>query len=87
MAGELGLDPGPFTARQLCIMHGAALEERWTRTAATMALLANLWRDPKRKPEPWRPRDFHPMAPKPEPIPADITALKVFTQMRPAPPR
>jgi hypothetical protein len=33
----------------------------WNHTAAMMALVANCNRDPKRRPRPFEPRDFHPM--------------------------
>ncbi len=32
----------------------------WNHTAATMALIANCNRDPKRRRQPFQPREFHP---------------------------
>jgi hypothetical protein len=34
--------------------------DEWNRTACTMALLANLNRDPKKR-APYKPSDFHPL--------------------------
>lgn len=57
----------------------AAQRERWQRTAAGLALLANCHRDPKRAA--FTVGDFMPQshAPPPmAPMPSDITALKMF---------
>jgi len=34
----------------------------WARTAALLAMIANVNRDPKRRPRPYRPSDFDPYA-------------------------
>jgi hypothetical protein len=34
--------------------------ETWNHTAALLAMLANAHHDPKKKPQPFKPADFHP---------------------------
>lgn len=41
-------------------MSQARQREQWNHTAAVMAMLANIHRDPKRS-RPFKPADFHPM--------------------------
>ena len=41
-------------------MAEARSRDEWNRTACTMALLANLNRDPKKR-APYKPSDFHPL--------------------------
>lgn len=50
--------------------------EQWNHTSAVLAMMANVHRDPKRRP--YQPRDFHPLAkrPKAEIVKADISVLK-----------
>ena len=54
------------------------MRENWNHTAQMMSLTANISRDPKRKPKPYSPADFHPLerARQPRAIPADITVLR-----------
>lgn len=42
-------------------MADATARQRWSHTSALMALLANVHRDPKKKPAPYKPADFHPL--------------------------
>lgn len=65
-------------------MATARRRDAWDRTAAVMALIAEVNRDRKRRPRPYTPADFHPL-PGPRPARrrrADLTAgievLKVF---------
>lgn len=62
-AGIVGVHPDPYTLRQLCVMATAKQESDWNRTAAMMALEANINRDPNKTP-PFKPEHFHPMAQK-----------------------
>lgn len=55
------IDPRAYTIRQLVWMSEGAQQERWSRTSAEMALLANTVRDPK-KTKPFTPSDFDPFA-------------------------
>lgn len=72
-------------------MAQARQEDNWNHTAALMALLANVNRDPKRG-RPFKPADFHPALPErrgrttpPAPLKGDISMLKtVFVDHRPA---
>jgi len=58
----LGIDPGPFSLRELWWM-SEAIEFRdkteWNRISALMALLCNINRDPKRT-KSFSPADFNP---------------------------
>jgi len=44
----LGLDPGPFTLRELLEMADGRARERWTHTSWLLAMMANVNRDPKK---------------------------------------
>ena len=35
--------------------------DQWDRTAAILCITANVNRDERKKPSPWKPSDFHPM--------------------------
>jgi hypothetical protein len=72
------VDPHPLTLRELVAMAEGRIRENWNHTAQLMALTANINRDPKRKPKPYSPADFHPMenARQSRVIPADITVLR-----------
>jgi hypothetical protein len=41
-------------------MTGARSDYDWAHTAQLLALTANCHRDPKKRPQPFQPRDFHP---------------------------
>jgi len=66
-------------------MAQARQEDNWNHTAALLAMLANVNRDPK-KGRSFKPADFHPALPArrkrtespPPPLKGDITMLKVF---------
>ena len=81
LAGIVGLDPGPFTLRELVWMAEARRRDMWDHTAGLLALLYNINRDPKRS-RAMRPEDFHPLRQQSrnrkgvEKVKADITALK-----------
>lgn len=49
--------------------------ENWSHTSATLALLANAHRDPKRR-APFRPQDFDPFAEKTPPPKAEVGILR-----------
>lgn len=55
-------------------MADAATDQRWNHTGSLMALLANVHRDPKKKPSPYKPADFHP---RKEPRPRKHEQLEV----------
>lgn len=70
-------------------MTQAYQEDTWNHTAAVMAMLANVHRDPKRG-RAFKPSDFHPAMTKreraiPRPLKGDIGMLKVFVTP-PSPP-
>ncbi len=62
LAGVAGMDPGPYSLRELVWMVEAGRREAWNHTASLMALMANCHRGPKQKP--FNAQDFHPMTPK-----------------------
>jgi hypothetical protein len=68
--------------RELIAMTQARQEDNWNHTAAAMALLANVHRDPKRG-RAFKPADFHPAMTKrekthPRPVKGEIGMLKIF---------
>lgn len=60
MAGVVGIDPGPFTLRELCLMHEGREKFHWDIASVNMALFANAHRDAKKRPTAFTPDDFHP---------------------------
>jgi hypothetical protein len=58
LAGEIGLDPAPFSLRELVMMAKGRRRSRWMVAACMMAANANLWRDKDSKAA--EPRDFLP---------------------------
>jgi len=82
-AGILALHPGRLTLRQLVEMAQARQAERWNHTAAILAMLANVNRDPK-KGRALKPADFHPLlkskshADASPPLKGDIRMLKTL---------
>ena len=43
-------------------MAEAAAEDRWNHTSSILAMIANASRDAKKKPTPFKPADFNPLA-------------------------
>ncbi|WP_428937764.1 hypothetical protein [Fontivita pretiosa] len=70
---------GGMTLRQLLLMAEGRIEQEWNHTAAILAMLANVNRDPK-KGRALRPADFHPSSLKAaagaKPLKGDIRLLK-----------
>ena len=64
LAGILGLDPGPFTLRELTEMATARRRDAWDHTAARLAQVAEANRDPAKRRRPYCAEDFHPMLPQ-----------------------
>ena len=58
----LGVDPRPFTLRQLAWMDEGRGMDAWKRTGEIWALLANVHRDPKRAPRPFTGMEINPYA-------------------------
>jgi hypothetical protein len=85
LAGVIGVDPGPFTLRQLIVMAEAKSRQAWNHTSAILAMLANVHRDAK-KTRAYRPADFHPhrRMEKPTITKVGISVLKqVFVDRQP----
>ena len=51
--------------RELVLMLEARRREEWDHTSTVLAMLANVNRDPKRRPTAFTPAEFHPMSVKP----------------------
>ncbi len=60
LAGIAGVDPGPYSLRQLIWMADGAAQERWNHTAQLLATLCELQRNPKRRSQPFTADEFHP---------------------------
>lgn len=59
-AGIVGVDPGPFTLRQLSMMADGRAKLEWGIASSAMALLANCNRSSKGA-RTFRPEDFNPL--------------------------
>lgn len=64
LAGNIGLNPGPYTMRELFWMNDGRNKSEWARTALIACLLANPNRDTKKHSKPFTPDEFNPYAPK-----------------------
>ena len=78
IAGIVGVNPEALTLRELLWMVNAKRREAWTHTSSVLATLANIHRDPKKKPRAFTSNDFNPMLQPSDskPIKADIQILK-----------
>jgi hypothetical protein len=83
LAGRLGIDPGPWTLRDLLVMDEARQTDRWNHTAMTCALMANIHRDKKKRSKPFMPADFHPLAKPKRDVVVGIDVLKAFVPKSP----
>lgn len=80
-AGVLGIDPGPFTLRELDVMLEARRLEDWDHTAKTIQELVAVWVDQKKCRVPLDIYTFHPYRMRPPRRPdakASVQALRVF---------
>jgi len=76
------VDPRPLTLRELLWMAEARGRDAWAHTSVLCALIANVNRDPKRRPRAFRPADFDPYAKEHEkPIPAGKRAFELMKQV------
>ena len=53
-------DIGPLTYRELYTMADAAQRNTWQHTSSLLSMMANVARDGKKRPQPYRPSDFNP---------------------------
>lgn len=60
LAGLVGVDPWPYTLRQLDRMARSRMQHDWIQTGSLMAMLGNIHRDPKVRRKPFTPLDFVP---------------------------
>ena len=61
LATLAGVDPWPYTLRELKWMADEALAHAWNHTSAVCAMIANTVRDPKKRARPYTPGEFHPV--------------------------
>jgi hypothetical protein len=59
--------PGAWTLRQLLWAAHGKQKESWNHTAALIAQQYSIHRDPKKRREPYKPKEFHPYTEKPKP--------------------
>lgn len=50
-----------MTLRELVWMVDARRRDEWQHTSAVLAMLANVHRNPKKKPQPFTPAEFNPL--------------------------
>jgi hypothetical protein len=50
-----------LTLRELVWMADARRRDGWQHTSAVLAMLANVHRNPKKKPQPFTPSEFNPL--------------------------
>ena len=75
LAGIVGIDPDPFTLRELDYMSKARAELEWQQTSSVLSLIANVNRNPMRT-GPFKPDDFNPTIER-RPLPdVPITVLR-----------
>ena len=75
MAGVVGVDPSPFTLRELVYMVEGRQKDQWNHTSHVLCILANANRDPKRFGA-FKPADFNPMIQRRRIPDAPITVLR-----------
>jgi hypothetical protein len=59
-AGIIGIEPDPFTLRELTWMAEGRMRERWNHTSLLWAAIAEPNRDRKKRSRPFEPADVHP---------------------------
>lgn len=57
-------------------MAEGASRERWSRTSSLMCLLANAFRDEKKRKKPFAPRDFNPWEGGSKVLKSDVRSVK-----------
>lgn len=60
LAGQVGLDPSPFTFWELATMAEGRSRERWAHTATAVWIVAEVNRSKKKRAQPFTPDDFNP---------------------------
>ena len=73
-AGVLGLDPGPYTLRELMWMWEGRSEHQWDQTALLACLIANANRNPKKRRRPFAVEEFNPHTRRNAPRPKGVKA-------------
>jgi len=80
----VGIDPGPFSLRELVWMAEGRRRDEWSRTAQILATLYNLVRDPKKRRKPWTAAELDPtVTEKPKRKPTGFAGFLAMKQAFP----
>lgn len=80
LAGIIGVHPGEWTLRGLAWAAKGKQKEAWDHTSSLVAQQYSIHRDPKKRREPYQPRDFHPFYEPPKVQPKVITP-EIFKEL------
>ena len=61
-------------------MCDARRQDQWSHTAALMALIANVHRNPKKRSRPYLPADFHPLVER-KPVSIEKVGIRVLKRV------
>ena len=61
LAGVVGVHPGPWSLRELLAAVKGRQRELWNHTSSLLAQLAEIHRDPKKRPRPYDAAEIHPL--------------------------
>ena len=61
-------------------MADARRRDEWQHTSAVLAMLANVHRNPKKKPQPFTPADFNPLAER-KPVTIAKTDIRILKRV------
>lgn len=68
-----------MTLRELVWMVDACRRDEWQHTSAVLAMLANVHRNPKKKPQPFTPAEFNPLVNERKPkVKTGVRTLKTI---------
>jgi len=85
LSGVLGIDPGPWTLRDLVRMHTGFRRDRWGRSASVMSLIANCHKDPKKgrafDASDFTPADVRVVTRRPGAIPLTPSTLRAMKKL------
>jgi len=61
-------------------MTGARRQDQWSHTAAVMALVANVHRNPKKRSKPYSPAEFHPLVER-KPVTIEKAGIRILKRV------
>jgi hypothetical protein len=74
LAGVVGVHPGPWSLRELLAAVKGRQRELWNHTSSLLAQLAEIHRDPKKRPRPYDAAEIHPMRDRKKPVVKTISS-------------